>query len=281
MSQPVPIPPVRPLLASAVVGLAGVGLLALPAAATTGTGVPKPDNFTSAFVVEATPQEVVAMDGSVGVDNAFARGTFNLKLNSDMDVICYSIRLQGVTPPYMSPARTSTHIHEAAAGQSGPPRIVFPDPLSSTDTGLRTSTGCLQGPFTTGVTGNGGSDTGAGFTVAELEASPSDYYVDVHTTQFAGGAVRGQLLAASPAAGQSAAGPQADPPAAAAPPSSAGTPVGGVAAGFGGLSSSPAALPTTAALAAALLVIATGATGWQLLSRRGRPAVVREGRHSA
>lgn len=253
----------RLLLTSAVVTAGGVGLLALPAGAD--TLVPRPESFTSAFTVSATPQEVVGMDGAVGIDNPSASGTFNLQLNSEMNIICYNIRLQGVDRPFMSPARTSTHIHEAGAGQSGPPRIVFPDPVSPTDPAV--SSGCMQGPFTTGATSDAGSDTGEGFTVAELEADPADYYVDVHTAAFVPGAVRGQISSAAAAAPPAAQPPAAAPPAEQAPaappaaqaPADQSTPVGGVAAGFGGLSA-PSTLPATAALAAALVVLGTGLT---------------------
>ena len=122
-----------------------------------------------------------------------ASGTFTYMINSDTEVICYDISLTGVTPPYQSPAKTATHIHQGDAGQAGPPRIAFPNPEDD-GSGTLTSSGCLQGPFTTGVVANG-ADTGEGFTLDQIEADPSAFFTDTHTAAFAAGAVRGQLTA--------------------------------------------------------------------------------------
>lgn len=239
--MPGPVSPITRLaVTSSVVAAAGIGLLALPAQAD--TEVPRPDTFTSAFTVAATPQEVAAPDGGSG--EPASSGTFTFQLNSDENVICYDIELRGVTTPYMSPARTATHIHEAAPGVSGPPRIVFPNPTPE-GAEVMTSSGCLQGPFTTGVTADSGADTGAGFTVAELEATPGEYYVDAHTSQFVPGAVRGQFRA---------------------------VPVGSVAAGLGGQAGGERVLPAPIALSASLLVLAAGAA--VAVGARGRAAGV-------
>lgn len=74
--------------------------------------------------------------------------------------------------------------------------MVFPDPQPASG-GMMTSKGCLKGPFTTGVIVDG-VDTGTGFTLAQLEANPSGWFVDVHTAQFRTGAVRGQLIRIGP-----------------------------------------------------------------------------------
>lgn len=261
--------PARTLLAAAAVTAVGIGALALPAQAD--TQVPRPDSFTSTFTVQASSAEVAAdLSG-----DSQASASFVLELNSELDVLCYSITTRGVTPPYESPARTATHLHEAPAGKSGPPRIAFVDPSSGDEDAPRTSAECVQGPFTSGVTADG-ADTGAGFTVAELEADPAAYYVDIHTTQFPGGALRGQLTPGSAPAPAPAAAPESAQAAPQAPPAPAQAPgpapVGGVAAGFGGLSSSVPPLPAAAALAAALVVLAAGLTGTTLLRTRPVPA---------
>lgn len=71
-----------------------------------------------------------------------------------------------------SPARTATHMHAAVAGRAGPPRLAFLNPTNATNTDAqpgngnttlseqgtferRSSYGCLDGPFTTGVLANG------------------------------------------------------------------------------------------------------------------------------
>jgi hypothetical protein len=68
-----------------------------------------------------------------------------------------------------------------------------PVPVDTSDPdGVRTSSGCAVTPQFTGTAANG-VDNGLGATLADIEADPADYYVDVHTEDFAPGAVRGQF----------------------------------------------------------------------------------------
>lgn len=210
--------------------------LSVGAASAQDAEVPEPSSFTSMFTAMATPDMVINADGVATPGEPGATGTFDYRINSDDEVICYDIVLRGVTPPYMSPARTATHIHQAAEGAAGPPRIALPNPEDAGDGTLR-SEGCLQGPFTTGITANG-ADTGAGFTLAQIEADPSAFFTDTHTAAFMAGAVRGQLT---------------------------GVPMGGVDTGAGGTSGSTPWAPV--ALGAAALV---GAAGTVLVRRRAQ-----------
>ncbi|KAI9651616.1 MAG: hypothetical protein M1831_000576 [Alyxoria varia] len=157
------------------------------------TGCPNPVfNFTSTFSIVATPDQVV--NGTT--DPVFTGGLpgctgfFNFGLNSELDLICYAIKLEGFRGEFSSPALTATHIHEAAAGAAGPPRIVFPNPVG--DETVRYSFGCVTGPFTTNVTTTG-SDSGEGFKVAQIEANPSGFFADTHSSLAVPGAVRGQF----------------------------------------------------------------------------------------
>ncbi|KAL8935297.1 MAG: hypothetical protein Q9216_005496 [Gyalolechia sp. 2 TL-2023] len=101
--------------------------------------------FTSTFHIQATPDQVV--NGSTnpvftgGLPGAQA--TYDFGINSNLDLICYDIKLTGFRGEYQSPAKTATHVHEAAAGQNGPPRLAFPNPAG--DENLRRSVGCMQG----------------------------------------------------------------------------------------------------------------------------------------
>lgn len=180
----------RPIALGAMVAL-GVAMIATAGPASAETEVDAPDTFTSAFTVMATPDEVIDPDGNPADGAPGATGTFDFMVNSDLDIICYDITVTGAEPPYESMAKTATHIHEAGAGEAGPPRIAFPDPEGDGDT--RTSSGCLQGPFTTGIDDDAGNDTGEGFTLAQLEDDPAGFAADTHTSQFVAGAVRGQL----------------------------------------------------------------------------------------
>lgn len=179
----------RPVLLGALAAGAALVLSTVPASAD--TEVAAPAEFTSAFTVIATPEAVVDADGAPAPGQPGAGGQFTYRLNSELDIICYDITLTGVTGDYQSPAKTATHIHQSVAGVSGPPRIAFPDPAPLGD-GPRVSSGCLQGPFTTGVIRDG-VDTGAGFTVAQIEANPAGFAADAHTVDFTAGVVRGQL----------------------------------------------------------------------------------------
>jgi len=51
----------------------------------------------------------------------------------------------------------------------------------------------MKGPFATGIDNDEGVDTGAAFSVAEIEANPSGFFVDVHSSLAVPGAVRGQV----------------------------------------------------------------------------------------
>ncbi|MHA6630767.1 CHRD domain-containing protein [Pseudonocardia sichuanensis] len=199
--------------------------------------VPEPDSFTSMFTAMAVPDTVVGPNGPAPGEPG-ATGTFDLRINSDEEIICYEITLDGVTPPYQSPARTATHVHEAAEGSAGPPRLAFPNPEDDGNGTMR-SEGCLQGPFTTGVMADG-TDTGEGFSLAQIEADPAAFFADTHTSAFTAGAVRGQLTR---------------------------VPMGGVDTGAGG-AAGDAVHPV---LGAALLGVAgTAAAGVAIARRRAR-----------
>merc|ERR1739841_146914 len=152
-----------------------------------------PFEFTSTYPVYATPDTIIsATDGPVpGVEGA--SGTFKFGINSEHDYICYNIELFGYPEgfEYSSPANTATHIHEAPAGQAGPPRLAFENPTYRN--GKLQSLGCLSGPYKTGITTADGSDTADGFTVAQIEANPSGFFADNHVAAALAGAVRGQL----------------------------------------------------------------------------------------
>lgn len=182
----------------ALLACAGAGALAIGAASTAAadTEVEPPAEFTSAFTVMATPDMVIDSEGEPAPGEEGAVGAFTYMINSDEEIICYELELTGVTPPYESPARTATHIHEAPAGEAGPPRLAFPNPTGpdGEESGdVLTSSGCMQGPFTTGIEDDNGDDTGSGFSLSEIEDDPGAFFGDTHTADFPAGTVRGQL----------------------------------------------------------------------------------------
>ncbi|KAL8997639.1 MAG: hypothetical protein Q9169_003118 [Polycauliona sp. 2 TL-2023] len=149
--------------------------------------------FTSTFHVLATPDQVVNGTGDAAVFTGGLEGsqaTYDFGINVDLDIICYNIKLTGFRGEYQSPAKTATHVHEGARGRNGPPRLAFPNPTGDGD--VRTSVGCLQGPFTTGLIVNG-QDTGTGFRVQQIQDNPSGFFADVHSSLAVPGAARGQF----------------------------------------------------------------------------------------
>ncbi|KAF2735192.1 hypothetical protein EJ04DRAFT_218616 [Polyplosphaeria fusca] len=148
--------------------------------------------FTSMQAIHATPDQVVnETTPTGGLDGA--SGTFNFGINSHANMICYNITLHNFQGEFDSPANTATHIHEAALGASGPPRIAFPNPEPvEGNEAVRNSAGCLKGPFVTGVVMEE-KDTGEGFHVSMIEANPSAFMADTHSSLALPGAVRGQL----------------------------------------------------------------------------------------
>jgi hypothetical protein len=88
----------------------------------------------------------------------------------DAGLVCYTLKLQAIETPL------AAHIHEAPAGEAGP--VVVDLRLDLVDTKGNRFSYCA----------NASEEI-----VAEIRATPSDYYVNVHNDAFPGGAVRGQL----------------------------------------------------------------------------------------
>ncbi|KAK0387106.1 hypothetical protein NLU13_5419 [Sarocladium strictum] len=149
-----------------------------------------PFYFTSTYTIKATPDQVVNNDNAFTGGLAGAAGWFLYGINSDEDIICYNITIDGFRGDFQSPARTATHIHQGQRGRAGPPRIAFPNPTG--ENGRLNTVGCLKGPFVTGVV-NDGKDTGEGFTVRQIEENPAAFFTDIHSSEAIPGAVRGQL----------------------------------------------------------------------------------------
>lgn len=94
-------------------------------------------------------------------------------IDGDPTTLCYVLLVDRIAPA------TAAHIHEGPAGANGPvvANLAAPADGDAAD--------CLTegeaGKFPTGEK------------VADILASPEDYYVNVHNAEYPGGAVRGQL----------------------------------------------------------------------------------------
>jgi hypothetical protein len=85
--------------------------------------------------------------------------------------ICFGITVFNLSAP------TAAHIHEAEAGSNGPIVVTLTAPAAGSP---GTSSGCV-----TGV---------ASALMSRIRNTPGNFYVNVHTGQFPGGAIRGQLF---------------------------------------------------------------------------------------
>jgi hypothetical protein len=97
-------------------------------------------------------------------------GTASLRINPGHGRICFEIRVSNITLP-----AAAAHIHQGSVGIAGPIVVTLTPPDAS---GL--SAGCVSASKET---------------VKAISKAPSNYYVNVHTSDFPNGAVRGQLAA--------------------------------------------------------------------------------------
>jgi hypothetical protein len=95
-------------------------------------------------------------------------GVANLTINVGQGEICWDLAVQNITLP-----ATASHIHKQAAG--------------------------VRGPIVVGLSAPGEEGTSSGCTSVDRELAkeilqnPADFYVNVHTRDYAPGAIRGQL----------------------------------------------------------------------------------------
>lgn len=98
-------------------------------------------------------------------------GTSTVTLNSDSGQVSFTINVSNITLP-----AAAAHIHEGAKGVAGD--VVVP----------------LTPPDANGATSGSAAIDAA--LLQRMMDNPAGFYVNVHTTDFPGGAVRGQLAAA-------------------------------------------------------------------------------------
>jgi len=96
-------------------------------------------------------------------------GRVTLTLNQGRGKVCWNIKVENITLP-----ATAAHIHPGVAGTANPPVVDLGAPGAD-----GTSVGC-----TTGV---------SKALIKDIRQHPANYYVNVHTTDYPGGAIRGQL----------------------------------------------------------------------------------------
>jgi hypothetical protein len=123
--------------------------------------------FTAAAVGSSNRTFTVKMTGGQespkGDPNG--NGTAKITLEDSQRKVCFSLTWHAISKPVAS------HIHQGKKGVSGP--IVVP-----LFAGAPKHTGCVHASKSL---------------IEKIKKHPGNYYVNVHTVQFPGGAIRGQL----------------------------------------------------------------------------------------
>jgi hypothetical protein len=97
-------------------------------------------------------------------------GTATITINPGQGEVCWEITAQDIRLP-----ATAAHIHEGAAGTAPPNNVVV----------------TLTPPDASGF--SSGCAVVSGELAKAILKNPENYYVNVHTTDFGSGAIRGQL----------------------------------------------------------------------------------------
>src|SRR5919109_1003333 len=95
-------------------------------------------------------------------------GTATITLNHGQGTVCWEIQVSGITLP-----AAAAHIHEAPVGVAGPVDVTLSAPDAD--------------GFASGCTSVDREE------IKEIIQHPEEYYVNVHTSDFPAGALRGQL----------------------------------------------------------------------------------------
>ena len=103
-----------------------------------------------------------------------ATGTASVRVNRAQRRVCVTLTLRGESGAILA------HIHRGRAGQNGPPVV----DLTTTQ---------LLDALNRGKAGKLCVNGVASALLRDLRANPANYYVNIHTTQHAAGAARGQL----------------------------------------------------------------------------------------
>src|SRR5579859_251667 len=126
--------------------------------------------FVPAHAASMSFKTTLKGTNEVGVPGPKAgHGTASVTVNPAKNQICYTLKVAGFKLPAIA-----AHIHAGKAGKIGP--VVVPFPTAPGRNGK--ATGCVKNVKAT--------------LIKAIDSHPSSYYVNVHTTQYPGGAVRGQ-----------------------------------------------------------------------------------------
>jgi hypothetical protein len=142
------------------------GLAAVLLVAAMGVAVASPSTKAAAPVV--LKAKLIGPNEVPGPGDPDGSGKATVTIDPTTGQVCFKISAKNVTLP-----STNAHIHEAPKGVQGPVVVQLAGP-----DGSGRSNGCL--PTTQAQ-------------AQEIVGNPAGFYVNVHTTDFPGGAIRGQL----------------------------------------------------------------------------------------
>jgi hypothetical protein len=151
----------------AVALVSGLALLAAPATAA-GASTPRTSGKVTRLAASLSGANEVP-----GPGDPDGRGRAFVRLSGT--TACYALQWSNIGAP------TAAHIHQGGAGVAGPVVVLFFQP--------GTNAASLPGTLSS-VAGCVDVDPALARRIA---ASPRDWYVNIHTADFAGGAIRGQL----------------------------------------------------------------------------------------
>ena len=123
------------------------------------------DNGADIVTLNATMTGAAEVPGPGDTDGA---GTAEITLNDDTNQVCWDITASNLVLPAVA-----AHIHTGATGVAGDPVVTLTAPDA---TGA--SNGCVNADDSL---------------VDDIIDNPGSFYVNVHTSDFTGGAIRGQL----------------------------------------------------------------------------------------
>jgi CSLREA domain-containing protein len=138
-----------------------------------GAGIPTPRNETFDVVLSWVNETDGA--GTFGLGEPGATGTTTLTIDERTNSIAFEVDYTGVTGPF-APA-PGFHIHEGGVAENGPVVV-----LLATGAQLEAEEDQVLSATVTPT-----------FDVSEILDAPEEYYLNLHSTMFPAGAVRGQL----------------------------------------------------------------------------------------
>ena len=114
--------------------------------------------------------EEISATGTAGAGDPNGTGTADLRLNQGQGRVCFDLTWANIS------SVVGGHIHKARAGSNGP---IVVDLLGGPNSSTTGASGCITGVEKA--------------LVKDIRQDSSEYYVNVHSSEFQGGAIRGQL----------------------------------------------------------------------------------------